>query len=221
MVARSNRRIAGVTLVELLIAMAISTLVIGLATLSFSLFSNDRHSRTLGFQRASAQNQRVDLLFASMEATVPWMVRSREGRIGFYFLGRPDGLTLVSNDPVFGDGAPSVVRIFRERDTINTFRLVYEEASLVGLTLRDADQKLPFRHRMVVLTGLKSLTFRYFGWPGLQQRMQADTDGLAVPQWFDEYDGLRQQLHPLRVGLSIDQAEAVISMPEREGVAAE
>jgi hypothetical protein len=218
--AARKRALSGFTLVELLIAMAISTLVIGLATFSFSLFSKDWVSRVTGFERAAARVQRIDLLSNAMSSAVPWTVRDRVGKYGYYFLGRRDGLTLVTAEPVFGGGAPAVIRVFRELEPGGSARLVYEEASLADLILSDADQVLPFKHRMVVASGLRSLEFRYFGWASPTERASVDIGG-GKPIWWEEYDGLQRLEHPLRVAVSIDRVEAIYAMPERTGASAE
>lgn len=219
--AARARAISGVTLVELLIAMAISTLVIGLATFSFSLFTRDWKGRTTGFEREAAQAQRLDLLSGALEAAVPWLVRDQKGRFGYYFLGRPEGLTLISSDPVFGGGAPAVIRVFREYDADGKLQLVYEQASLLGVVLSNADQNLPFKNRMVIVKGLRKLDFRYYGWESMVDRVSADADAGRKPVWTTEFDGLRRMEHPLRIALDIDDGEAVYFMPERQGIQAE
>lgn len=216
-----TRAISGVTLVELLIAMAISTLIIGLATFSFSLFTRDWKGRTTGFDREAAQAQRLDLLTGALDAAVPWVVRGQRGRYGYYFLGRPEGLTLVSADPVFGGGAPAVIRVFRENDPDGKLQLVYEQASLAGMILSEADQILPFKNRMVVVKGLRKIEFRYYGWESMLDRVNVDADSGRKPVWTTEFDGLRRMEHPLRVALDIDDGEAVFFMPERAGIQAE
>ena len=221
MAAARARAISGVTLVELLIAMAISTLVIGLATFSFSLFSRDWKGRSTGFDVAAAQSQRLELLSAAMESAIPWIVRNANQRYGFYFLGRPDGLTLVSFDPIFGGGGPSVVRVFREVEEGGGVRLVYEEASLAGILLAEADQNLPFKHRMVVARGLKRLEFKYYGWESMLDRVAADADSGRRPVWSSEFDGLRRGEHPLRIAIGLDGGEAVYFMPQRAALEVE
>ena len=221
MVTARSRSVTGFTLVELLIAMAIATLVIGLATFSFNLFSRDWQKRASGFEESAARLQRFDLLSNAVESAVPWTIRNKAGRYGYYFLGRPEGLTLVTADSIFGGGAPAVIRIFRENEPGGTARLVYEEASLAGLTLVDADQTLPFKHRMIVLSGVKNLEFRYFGWRSSADRMGGDVGGSAIPKWWEEFDGLQRGEHPMRVQIGFEGASAVYFMPDRPSVSSE
>lgn len=210
-------KLKGFTLIELLIAIAILGLVIGLATFSFSLFSKHWDGRRSGFERSSGQLQRLDLIGAALEDAIPWGVRDDAGKPGFYFLGRQEGLTLVTGSPVFSNGWPAVIRLFREAEGDGRWRLVYEEAPLKGVKLREAKQVLPFSHRLVVLENLSAISFRYFGWESLAKRQEEPPPGqpYPTPGWYDEYDGLVRIQSPQRIGMTLGDAEAVYVVPER------
>lgn len=210
----------GFTLIELLVVMAIMSLVIGSATFSFSLFSSHWERRSDGFAREVGQLQRIELVSEAVEDALPWIVRGTSGRVGFYFLGRDEGLTLVSGSPVFDSGRPAVIRLFRETDELGQWRLVYEEAPLAGVALRDANQVLPFRHRLVVASGITELKFRYFGWQSMASKIQA-AEGLSevTPAWSDQYDGIEKGMHPDRIGITLGEDETVFAVPQRADTA--
>jgi len=221
-VVARRKTLSGFTLVELLIVMAIMGLVVGTATYGYSLFSRHWDKAFRSYQQARAQMQRLDLVNSALEDCLPWAIRDGDGKVGFYFLGREEGLTLVTGSPVFSPGRPAVIRLFREPDGPNRWRLVYEEASLQGVSLRQADQQLPFQHRMVVMSGLGQLGFRYFGWRTAAERAAAG-EGLsnAAPGWFEEFDGVQRSLHPLRIGLSLGGTETAFAVPDRASQAAD
>jgi prepilin-type N-terminal cleavage/methylation domain-containing protein len=215
---RDSKNVSGFTLIELLIVIVILSMVIGLASYSFSLFSRHWSSTRDEFSRASAQFQKVDLVRIAVENSIAWAVRDKKsGEIGFYFLGRDEGLTLVSNNPVFAVGSPAVIRLFRESDGPGKWRLVYEEASLRDVRLQYPDQNLAFSRRLIVLSGLSSLSFRYFGWESLQLRSGGfeQFGAEAAPKWFDDFDGLRRVQHPQKIGMMIDGVEIPLALPER------
>ena len=100
----THAKVRGFTLIELLIALTIFGMVIGIATYGYSLFSRHWEGRLGQFQRAQDQYQRLDLVVAALENTLPYVVRGPDGAPGFYFLGREEGLTLVTMSPVFSAG---------------------------------------------------------------------------------------------------------------------
>jgi len=214
MVAR--RRLKGFTLIELLISITILSLLVGLASYSFSLFSRHWTLPRANFARAAGQVQRLDLLSRTINDALPWIVKDNNGQPGFYFLGRDEGFTLVTASPIYAVGAPAVIRVFREPEGPGRWRLVYEEASLASVRLLRGAQNLPFERRLVVLEGLPAIAFRYYGWANLTERFaSADFDVPPPPRWSAEFDGLLRIQQPRRVALQLGEFETVFAMSER------
>ncbi len=216
--AASRKNVSGFTLIELLVAVVILAMVVGIGTLGFSLFTQQWARARSDFDTRLTDYQRLALVHRALEDAIPWAVRSGSGRIGFYFLGREEGLTLVTASPVFNPGQMAVIRVFRESAGPNESRLVYEEAPLSTVRLREASQTLPFQHRLVVLKSLKGPTsFRYYGWASLDERVREGGPGEMppMPQWFDEYDGLVRGQHPQRIGVALDGEEAIYFIADR------
>jgi prepilin-type N-terminal cleavage/methylation domain-containing protein len=214
--AFSARKVTGFSLLELLIAVAILTSLVTSAAYVFSVSGRIWRDSDQSFRRAFDQYRRVDLATLALTDSIPWLVRDQDGKVGFYFLGRDEGLTLVTGSPIFNPGAPAVVRLFRERDANQKWQVVYEEASLSGTRLRSADQVLPFRHRLVIASGLSDVSFRYFGWPSLEAYSGAEDGAVADGrQWFNEYDGLKRSYHPEKIALSMSNDEIVFPVPSR------
>lgn len=212
----TRRRLKGFTLIELLISITILGLIIGLATFSFSLFSRNWDGPKTNFERSAGQMQRLDLLSRALNDALPWLVKDEKGQVGFYFLGRDEGFTLVTSSPIYSVGAPAVIRVFREQEGNNVWRLVYEEASLADVVLRLGSQVLPFRNRLVILEQQPKISFRYFGWESAQARVTEEVVAGSSPRrWWEQYDGLQRIQQPQIVALRIGDFEATFIMPER------
>lgn len=213
----THAKVSGFTLIELLIALAIFGMVVGIASYGYSLFARNWEVKLGRFQAAQDQYQRLDLVVAALENTLPYVVRDESGAGGFYFLGREEGLTLVTMSPVFSPGGLAVIRVFREPATGGKWNLLYEEAPLAGMELRLASQRLPFMHRLTVLRELPDISFRYFGWRSLDERLKmADRPELGfAPTWLAEVDGLVARTHPQRIAIGLGASEVVVFVPER------
>lgn len=217
MASRTAKR--GFTLIELLIAITIFSMVIGLASYSFSLFSRHWDGLRGDYSSTRVIVQRVDLFTQSLSNALGWVVADELGSIGFYFLGDEDGFTLVTASAMFSDDGPAVIRVLRERDSSGAgWQLVYEEAPLRGIVLRSADQQLPFRDRVVVLRGLADLQFQYFGWLSTAERSGETDIGGVPPRWFAKFDGLSQRQQPVRVAMKLDGLTVPFALPDRDEV---
>lgn len=217
----AHSRVNGFTLIELLISITVLSMVIGIATFAFSLFSRNWEGKNGEFELVAGQLQRIDLLTGAIRDASAWFVTSGEAKesFGFYFLGRDEGMTFVTESPLFDPQGLAVIRIFREQEVSSlTWRLVYEEAPLRKVLLREASQNLPFQHRLVILQGLPSLEFRYYGWRSMTARAEGIETGLASPEWFAEYDGIVRQQQPMRLSMRIGKTEVFFDVAERDEV---
>jgi prepilin-type N-terminal cleavage/methylation domain-containing protein len=213
------RTLRGFSLLELLVAVAVLSLVVGITTYAYALFVRQWDGHLGRYDAAQAQYQRLEWLAAALEDTLPYVVQDDDGQPGFYFLGREEGLTLVTMSPIFGVGEPALIRVFGETDAAGAWRLVYEEAPFAGTVLARADQRMDFRYREVIASDIPRPVFRYFGWAGLSSRLafgEALTDDRG---WFDEYDGLLRRYHPEKIELRFGDAATVFEMPARADTA--
>lgn len=209
------RTLRGFSLLELLVAMAVLSLVIGIATYAYAMFIRHWDGHLGRYDVAQSQYQRLEWLTAALEDTLPYLVQDDEGEPGFYFLGRDEGLTLITLSPIFGVGEPALIRVFREIEDDGSWRLVYEEAPFAGTVLTRADQRMDFRHRLIIARGLPRPVFRYFGWSELSSRLAFGDVANVERSWFDEYDGLLRRYHPEKIEVRLGDAATVFEIPAR------
>lgn len=213
--ALTHRAERGFSLLEMLVAIVVLSIVIGTATFAYSMFIRQWDGQVGRFDEAQAEYQRLEWLATALEDTLPYLVRDDENQLGFYFLGRDEGLTLVTMSPIFAVGEPALIRVFRELDEDDKWRLIYEEAPFAGTLLARADQRLDFRHRLVIARGLPRPEFRYFGWANLGSRLTIEESFAEQRSWFEEYDGLVRRYHPEKIRLKMGDDIAVFDIPAR------
>ena len=209
------RTLRGFSLLELLVAMVVLSLVIGIATYAYGMFIRHWDGQLGRFNMAQTQYQRLEWLATALEDTLPYLVQDDQGEPGFYFLGREEGLTLVTLSPIFGVGEPALIRVFREIDEEGAWQLVYEEAPFAGSVLARADQRMDFRHRLIIANDVSKPVFRYFGWADLASRVAFGDAAVADRGWFDNYDGLRRRYHPEKIEVRLGYAATVFEIPAR------
>lgn len=209
------RTLKGFSLLEMLVAIVVLSVVIGISTLAYSTFIRQWDGHLGRFDEAQAQYQRLEWLAGALHDTLPYLVRDQNGATGVYFLGRDDGLTLVTMSPIFAIGEPALIRVFREPDQDGKWQLVYEEAPFAADLLARTDQRMDFRHRLVIATSLPLPRFRYFGLTDAQTLSMIDDVAAAGRAWSEEYDGMRRRYHPDKIELSLGGEVAVFDVPVR------
>lgn len=216
--ARSRSRLNGFTLIELLLATTILFLLLSSAMFAYRLYDDSWKRRLSDVDYSFAHYKKIDLFNNAIAGVSTYMVQptmqSNElSSMGFYFLGREEGFTAVTQTPWFDMGTPAVIRVFRESNPQGGSRLVYEQASLNEQMLLSADQNLNFTHRVVIFEDLRQLTFRYFG---LDTSNDFESDEKAhVFAWFESYDGMQIKQQPDQIEIELDNIKWYFQIQQR------
>ena len=198
-----GRQNSGFTLVELLLAMVVTTAVISLASYSYSMLADKWRSDLGQFDEVTHKARTVWQTQQVLKSAVPYIVWDpSQNQYVYYFLGREDGLTFVTQAPIFNPKGTAVVRLFSEQEHDGDFRLVYEEAPLYEELLSELNQNLDFRFRVVLLTDLPSVSISYYGYEN-EQQANDQTTTRDMQQWFSQYDGAETFWQPNVVKISM------------------
>lgn len=193
------RNSRGFTLVEVLLAMVITTAVIGIASYAYSMFSTKWKSDLGNFDEISVTARALWQTQGALAAGVPFIVwDQKQKEYVFYFLGRRDGMTMVTEGAIFNPDGSSVIRVFSERTSGGNYQLVYEEAPLSEQALTELNQELNFKFRLVLLKDQTRIKFEYYGFEDYSAQ-QGDSVVEGNASWHEEYDGAERKLHPEKV----------------------
>lgn len=196
------------TLIETLIAMVLLSLLMLSGALAYDYFTQNWQRNKAAMSTAMQRHHLTTLVQRVTQQTYPKVVyKNREAQqLAFYFLGREEGFTAVASASVQDPSLPAVYRLFREQKANGKWRLVYEEAPLDGVVLREPNQELPFNFRRILYDDVETLDFSYYGWENYDVRRDMASGESAVqaaPQWYNEYDGLARVLHPQAVRINL------------------
>lgn len=208
---------SGFTLIELLIAMGILFLLLAFSMFGYQLFSQQWRKDNQTVSDAYQLYRNYDLFSGAMHGVIPYLVSDGK-KNSFYFLGREDGFTAVTQTPLLSPGAPAVFRVFREKSANNSWKLVYEEASLKQQPLVQLEQTLPFGQRVVLFEGLKNITFMYHRYVLGAAELDDQGDVIRQYEWVSAHDGFAVNAHPLKIAIDIDGFEWKFVVPDRGGI---
>lgn len=196
----------GFTLIELLIVMTLLLLLMGTVMLSMQTISSHWHKRAAVQSKTLQMFKNTDLLASALHAIAPFQVAGLQGNTGFYFLGRVDGFTAVTESGIYNAGRQSVFRLLKEQQKNGTYALFYEEAPLNQYALVFERQQHNFNFRLLIAENLQSLEFMYYGWPDFDSYLAASSEiTLAIkPVWLNAYDGMQTRLQPEKVRVRLN-----------------
>lgn len=202
--ARRPANALGFTLVEVMITLTVLSLVMLTGAYAFNYMAQNWQRNQASYNRALEGYEDWTMVQRAVSNTFPKVVRENDS-IGFYFLGREDGFTAVTQVAVQDPEYPAVYRLFREPYE-EGWQLVYEEALLNEMVLIEGEQQLPFGFRQVLGRNLREIEFEYYGWANMAERnrgISEFSEGEST-QWFSDYDGIERVQHPLVVQIHIE-----------------
>lgn len=199
----------GFTLLELLSAMVVMAMIMALASLSLSQFSEYSGKSGRGFE------QRVNryLSFAKvgelLEGTMDYYVKSNIGRNQLHFVGEPTLIQFVTRGSWFDNTTASVNYLVVEKEPGSELHslVLYQRPLLESVFFSEkekpAQDELP---GIVVISGAKDIAFEYLGIENLRQLYPEGTTENFYRKliWRPFYDGRKLGYIPKKIKIEVD-----------------
>ncbi|WP_108947129.1 PulJ/GspJ family protein [Shewanella halifaxensis] len=93
----------GFTLIELLISTALLSLILFIASFSYSLFATNWNKKMGSYDETTQFVRSVELAKRVLQSTVPLVINKSNAKKGLYFIGTSSSITAVSGYGFFSD----------------------------------------------------------------------------------------------------------------------
>ena len=213
-----HKRMAGFTLIEVLVTTMILSMVIYLAVVSYSMFL-DRWARNRLSNQRDMEGYRAHVLARyAIESISDYYVTSRNAERFHhffpYFKGTPDAMEFITISPLISCNIPALVRISFQKnkmDNGSTFDLVYEEMALENRYLHYWEDQREFSRSVLLYSNLEGGVFRYHGIKEI--RWNQDVESFqSVYGWYDKFSGRNKNTIPDMIELTLEREQAKISL---------
>lgn len=194
-----NRHSSGFSLVELLTALIILSLIVLLSSQSFSMFSQRWDGRLGSFDDRFEEVRARWTVRELLTAISPFVVKNPEGASRFYFEGNRNGFVAVASQSSVDSRVPAVVRLSFVIAGQGKYDLIYEEWPMVNQYLRTTTQSVEFDEPVLLVANVSEPEFSYLGIP---KGVTATRGDLQPPRWFPQYNSLETSFHPIAVQLA-------------------
>ena len=194
-----NRQTSGFSLVELLAALVILSLIVLLSTQSFSMFSQRWDGRLGSFDDRFEEVRSRWIVRELLTKISPFVVKNPEGDSRFYFEGNRNGFVAVAAQSTSDSRVPAVVRLSFVLAEQGNYDLIYEEWPMVNQYLLTTTQSVEFNEPVLLVADVRNPEFSYLGIPEGVTSMRGD---LQPPRWFRQYNSLQTSFHPIAIQLA-------------------
>lgn len=207
-----SQKNAGFTLIELMIAISILTMLLFTGAYSYSLMS-ERWNKELGqFSETAKDSKHLELLQRLLEGVQPYVVTDKNRKPSFFFIGDKTSLLGVSRTGLFETEFPVIFRlttIQKENDKVD---LILQSASTEHILLVGTDQNIEFTNKITLFSGLDKVEFGYYGWSHLYEK-NSETQNQNNHRWFERFSGIDNQLMPETYSVTLTKDGHPLAIP--------
>jgi len=202
----------GFTLIELMIAISILSLLLFTGSYSYSLMS-ERWNKELGqFSQSAKEAKHLEIVQRLLEGIQTFVVVNNKQKPSLFFIGDTNSLLAVSQAGFFNNNYPEIFRLTTIKNKKGLFDLVYQSASTENILLTGTDQTIDFTKKIVLFENLEKVTFQYYGWSHYYDKDSTD-EGNKSRRWFDNFSGINNQIMPEQFILTLNKAGNTLSFP--------
>ena len=187
----------GFSLIELLVAMAIMSMTIMIASLGYSFYMQ-RWQKNLGaFDESALNAKKLMLIKQSITGTYPYILRDANGQSSIYFEGNEDGLIAVTTKSFFQSQTPFIMRLSIMQNEDLSFRLTYEDVNISDLPITSITQQFEFSSKIILLTDMKDIKFSYYGAEDFSSLINNGN-----LEWWKTFNALNRKILPHSIAIS-------------------
>lgn len=202
-------RAKGFTLIEVLLAMMLLSIVMYIGSLSFSIFSERWRKDLGGFNTDVNDARKLLLLRQVLQGASNYLVRDQDNRAVYLFAGDAKQLVFVTNRPLFQTETQALVRLTIRNLDDGQQQLLYAESNFGSAPLYTLSP-LPAHDRAIVLLQGENIRFNYFGWASFAARVRHSETYEGEPSWQNGYSAVEVGVIPFAVNLSWADNEPII-----------
>ena len=212
-----KRQHSGFTLIELLISISLLSMIMLLASWSFSMFIDRWEGRLGNFSRAVSESKDFILLNNVISTVTPYVVE-KENSLGYYFVLKQNTLKAVSQNGIFHTSGPVFFKLSVEKNLTGEQYLLYQEGALSGTIALDS--VLPYSHEKVLIDNSSAINFQVYSWQSFTEKVASENplaNSNKTPQWLSEYNAWQSRIMPLTLRVFWDDSSLDISFINDQG----
>ncbi|WMN61213.1 prepilin-type N-terminal cleavage/methylation domain-containing protein [Pseudoalteromonas xiamenensis] len=200
----------GFTLVELMISTSILMVVIFTGYYSYSLYSNSWEKRAGVFWQETNAGISIELLNKVISSCFPYIVEStNEPNLNtFLFQGTNDDITCISKEALFSSKEALVNIVFDGGEKSIYYReLPFDDYFLT----KWPSKSFSWKHRILILGNVDKVNFRYFGYKGIEQAVDSNSDkaigevldSANQAAYYSSYNSVERRVFPLSIEIEL------------------
>lgn len=213
----------GFTLIELMIATALLSLVMFSGYYAYSLYSASWQKQTDKYWRLTNLGLKLSALDRMLQGTSPYIIKDINNSWSIFFNGDENFIQFITASPLFS-ASPALVELQVTEQTNGLKSLMYKESPLIKSPLINQGDVRQWQYQKIILKQIENIKFEYFGWENFAQAQFFFIESESVTQkqqrWYKKHQLEQRRLLPNQVRLHIklkDQPANQLVFPLAQG----
>ena len=204
----------GFTLIELMIAISILSLLMFTGTYAYQLFMSQAEKSLGTFEVTAVEMKNFSLLqdlVIGIQPYIIWEKNHESRKPTFFFEGHEHSLLSISHSGIYSTDNLEIFRLSAQAKENGKTDLIVQTLSSDNLLLLDSEQELLFENELVLFRNLDTVEFSYYGWNHFMEESEAiESNKDANPIWHNQYSGLAAQMIPeiVKIIIKVENKES-------------
>jgi len=200
--------IKGFSMLELLVAMTILSLITLVANNAFLMFSQ-KWSGRIGKFDSVYYHLRNNIIFKkSISTIVPYVVKNPNNEFRLYFEGNINGFVGITQNSITRPEFPAVIRVSANLNESSKYDLTYEEWPMEFDVIKTTVDIIPFQDPIILQKNIDNIQFEYLPPKGVMSNVEMEFG----TTWQNDYNSLDTMEYPLKMKIVLKVNENNINL---------
>lgn len=208
----------GFSLIELMIATALLSMVMFTGYFAYSLYTDKWQKRADHFWQLNQSALGTEAIIRTLEAASVYIVRDQKEQFSILFEGQQTGITLVTNTGLFSNETALInIKAIDQENGLQS--LLYSEMPLNNTLLLNYPIEENWQYQHILVNDIAKINFQFYGWETLENAVAGNLDSAELSigetrvkrRWYTEHNLPNNRLLPNKLALFFENEQQQVT----------
>lgn len=208
----------GFSLIELMIATALLSLVMFTGYFAYSLYTDKWQKRADHFWHLNQNALGTEAIIRTLEAASVYVVKNQDDKYAALFTGEQTSITLVTSTGLFSNDTALINITAIEQDN-GLQSLLYKEMPLTKRLLLNYPVEPSWQYQHLLIKDITKINFQFYGWQNMQNAIRGNLDGAELTpgeerikrRWYTSHNLQDNRVLPNKLALYFENEQQQVT----------
>lgn len=209
---------AGFSLIELMIATALLSMVMFTGYFAYSLYTDKWQKRAEHFWQLNKNALGTEALIRTLESASVYVVKNEKDEFSVLFSGQEKSITLVVNTGLYSN-TTALIRMQAIAQDNGLQSLIYSELPLINAMLLEYPKDPLWQYQNILLKDITKVNFQFYGWQTMENAGNSTLSAIdlepgqtkARRHWYNEHSINKNRILPDKLALYFENEQQQVT----------